>query len=144
MPLYNRGLLEVLGDARTSWDGSTDVRVLLLNSSHSFNPDHNFVSEVVAQEITVSGYARQASASRTLTELDATDRVVANMATTSFGALVTGQTIGSAVVYRHIGATDSANPLIAFIDLVDTPTNGGTFAVDWNDTDGVFYVDSPS
>jgi len=66
------------------------------------------------------------------------------MATSSFGALVTGQTIGSAVVYRHVGATDSANPLIAFIDLVDTPTNGGTFAVDWNDTDGVFYVDSPS
>jgi hypothetical protein len=143
MPLFNRGLLQ-LGSAATAWDSAADYRVMLVTTAYTFDPDDNFVSDLGAVEISgASGYAREATASRTLTEDDAGNRVVYNLATTDFGALGTGATIGGAVIYRHVGADDSANPLLGYINLTDTPTNGSTFSVDWNDTDGIWYADSP-
>lgn len=142
MPLYNRGLYELI-TGQTDWDGSTDIRVLLVNETETFDPDDNFVSDVVGNEISVSGYSRQSLGTRTVTEDDTNNRVVLNAATTAFGALAAGQTINAAIIYRHVGGTDSANPLIGFIDLTNTPTNGGTFSIDWNDTDGIWYADSP-
>lgn len=144
MPLFNRGIFQLLS-AATAWDSAADYRVLLVDSGYTFDPDDNFVSELGAgAELSgVSGYARQSTASRTVTEDDAGNRVVLNMATTAFGALGAGDTIGGAIVYRHTGADDSANPLLGYIDLTNTPTNGGTFSIDWNDTDGLWYADSP-
>ena len=144
MPLFNRGIQELLSGA-TDWDGATDVRVLLVDTGYIFDPDHNFVSEVIVglQELSASGYARQTLASRTLTEDDTNNRVVLDAADTAFGALATGDTVGGAVVYRHVGVTDSANPLIGFLDVSPgVPTNGSTFTLTWS-ADGLFYADSP-
>ena len=55
--------------------------------------------------------------------LDATDQ--------AFSALAAGQTVGGAILFRDAGGADSANPLIAFYDLTDTPTNGGDITVQW-------------
>jgi len=145
MPLYNRGLFEIIS-AQTIWSGSsTDLRVILVDNNYSFNRDQNFVSELGAgAEITGStGYTRQTLTGRTVSEDDANDRIVMLASDTAFGALTTGDTIGGAVIYRHSASNDAVNPLIGFINLVDTPTNGSTFTINWHDTDGVFYVESP-
>lgn len=141
MPLYNRGMHEINTGAMI-WT-SSDVRALLVDSSYSFNADHNTVADVVANEITgASGYARVALTSKTDTEDDTNDRDVLDAADTAFGALGTGATIGGVVLYRHVSGTDSANILIGFVDLTNTPTNGSTFTIAWN-ASGIFYSDSP-
>ena len=55
MPMYNRAKVQ---HGSINWDTHT-FRVLLATSSYTPNVDHDFVSDVVANEATGTGYARQ-------------------------------------------------------------------------------------
>ena len=113
MPLFNRGIQELLSGS-TDWDGATDLRVMLVDDTYTFDPDDNVIADLGAVELTgVSGYARTTLASRTLTEDDSGNRVVLDAADTAFGALGTGDTIGGIVVFRHTGS-DATAALIGF------------------------------
>ena len=142
MPLFNRGIQELLSGS-TDWDGATDLRVMLVDDTYTFDPDDNVIADLGAVELTgVSGYARTTLASRTLTEDDSGNRVVLDEADTAFGALGTGDTIGGIVVFRHTGS-DATAALIGFLDVSPAvPTNGSTFTAQWS-ADGLFYADSP-
>ena len=109
---------------------TADTRVLLVNSAYAFNDDHNFVSEVTANEISVGGYARQALTTKTVVEDDTNNFAYFDADDAVFTALVAGQTIGGAVVYRF-NAADTAAEVLGFYDLVDTATNGGNVTVQW-------------
>lgn len=131
-----------LGDGTIDWDGSATFRVLLVDSTYTFEPDNQFVSDVSAKEIAPSGYARQTLTGRTVTVDQTNDRAVYDATDTAFGALGTGATIGGAIVYQRVGADDSTpsdDILIAFLDCPDAPTNGGTITVQYAAT-GVFYL----
>lgn len=110
---------------------TADLRVLLVSSSYSFNSDHNFVSDVVSNEISVAGYSRQVMASKTVTEDDATDVAYLDGEDVTFADLAIGQTVGGAILYRH-NASDTAAEVLAFYDVVDTPTNGGDIIIQWS------------
>jgi hypothetical protein len=132
--VYNKGL-EELAKALTDLDAS-DLRVLLVKSSYTFNKDHLTVddgsaNDPASHEVTVSGYARQALANETVTRDDTNDFAYLDADDAVFTALAAGETIGGAVLFRHTG-TDTTAPLIAFYDLVDTATNGGNVTVQWN------------
>jgi hypothetical protein len=132
--VYNKGL-EELGKALTDLDGS-DLRALLVKSSYTFNKDHLTVddgsaNDPASHEIAVAGYARQALASKVVTRDDANDFAYLDADDAVFTGLAAGETIGGAVLYRNSGA-DGTSPLIAFYDLVDTPTNGGNVTIQWN------------
>ena len=109
---------------------SADTRVLLVNSAYAFNDDHNFVSEVTANEISVGGYARQALTTKTVTEDDTNNFAYFDADDAVFTALVAGQTIGGAILYKF-NAADASAEVLAFYDLVDTATNGGNVTVQW-------------
>lgn len=109
---------------------AADLRVLLVTTAYAFDADHNFVSDVVASELSVGGYARQPLTTETITEDDASDFAYLDADDTAFGALAAGQTIGGAVVYKF-NAADAAAEVIGFYDLVDTATNGGTVTIQW-------------
>lgn len=131
--VYNKGL-EELGKALTDLDGS-DLRVLLVQSSYTFNADHLFVdngdaNDPQSHEVSVSGYSRQTLANKVVTRDDANDFTYLDADDAVYTALVAGQTIGGAILFRHTG-TDTTAPLIAFYDLVDTATNGGNVTVQW-------------
>lgn len=147
MPLYNRGKL-ILVDGTVDWTGATDVEVMLVDDTYVFDPDQNFVDEgggtgPIADEISTTNYARQNLGTRTLTEDDTNDRVVFDAADFSIAALGPasgGPTIGGAIIFVNAGGADTANPLIAFIDLTDTTVNGATFTIQWS-ASGIFYLD---
>jgi hypothetical protein len=131
--VYNKGL-EELAKATTDLDAS-DLRLLLVKSSYTFNKDHLTVddgsaNDPASHELTVGGYARQALASEAVTRDDTNDVAYLDADDVPFGALATGETIGGAVLFRHTG-TDTTAPLIAFYDLADTPTNGSPITVQW-------------
>lgn len=114
------------------WATAT-IRVLLVSSAYSYDADHATVADVSASEIGVSGYARATLASPTVTVDAANNRVVLDAADVTFSALDTGATIGGAVVFRRVGGADAGtDPLITFVDLTDTPTNGGDIVVQWS------------
>jgi hypothetical protein len=134
--VYNKGL-EELGKATSDLDGS-DLRVMLVKSTYSFNRDHLFVQEAgfspndpKSHEITVSGYAREALASKVVTRDDTNNFTYLDADDVVFAALATGETVGGAILFRHTG-TDTTAPVISFYDLTDTPTNGGDLTVRWN------------
>lgn len=126
--VYNKGKY-VIANAGANL-ASADLRVLLVNSAYSFDADHNFVSDVSANEISVGGYARSALDNKILTEDDTNDFAYLDADDEVFTSLASGQTIGGAILYLF-NAADSAAALIAFYDVTDTPTNGGNVTIQW-------------
>lgn len=114
------------------WTSAT-IRVLLTSTSYTYDPDHSTVADVSGSEIGVTGYARATLASPTVTVDAANNRVVLDAADVTYSSLAAGATIGGAVLFRRAGGADaSSDPLLAFVDLTDTPTNGGDVIVQWS------------
>ncbi len=121
--VYNRGkYLVATAGVNLS---SADLRVLLVKSTYTFDPDHNFVADVVAGalEISVAGYARQTLAGKTVVEDDANDFAYMDATDPVFAALAAGQTVGGMVMFINTGS-DATAQVVSFYDLVDTLTNG--------------------
>lgn len=125
--VYNRGKFKL---ADGSLSSGSDLRVLLLQPSYSYDPDHNFVSDLVpgTNELTVAGYARQVLAGVAEVEDDANDRASLEANEVNFGALASGETIAAAVVFVNTGS-DATSELVAFFGLGSVPTNGGSVTV---------------
>jgi len=125
--IYNQGLEEF---AKALTDLSTDdIRVLLVQSTYTFDPTHSFIdngdaNDPQSHEVSVSGYARVALTTETVTRNDTDDYVSFTADDITFATLAAGQTVGGMVVFRHTG-TDTTAPLLAFFDLANTPTDGG-------------------
>lgn len=125
---YNRGAYRALYEGLNG----KDLRTLLVKSSYSFDATHNTVSDVVAgsSEISVSGYARYDHATVTIAEDDSNGRAYLDLDDAAFTSLASGQTIGGAVVYIY-NASDASAEVVAFLDVADTPTNGGNVTIQW-------------
>ncbi|MCL4764528.1 MAG: hypothetical protein KJ018_22570, partial [Burkholderiales bacterium] len=115
------------GDANLD---AADLRVLLLTTTGSVTPDTNVVNDIVANELAVSGYARQAIAGETVTEDDANDFAYLDATDATFSALATGATIGWAALLRQV-TNDTDSPVYAGYDVTDTPTNGSDQVIQW-------------
>lgn len=140
--IYNRALLNLINGTYDLTGGT--YRLLLLRSDGGgppvFEPDHNFVSDMLAPatsvELTAGGYARQAVTGRVVAADNAADAADASANKVVFLALATGQTIGAAVLYKF-ETTDADSPLVAFYELSDTPTNTGDIEILFDGIDGV-------
>lgn len=119
----NKGKFEIFtGDANL--DGA-DLRVGLIKTTAP-TADTNFRSDVT--ELTVGGYSPQALAGETVTEDDTNDFAYLDATDPVFTALVAGETIIFAFLYRHVTvAADS--PVYAAYDVADTATNGGDVTI---------------
>ena len=136
--VYTYGLGELLNGGI---DMDTDtIKMMLVDASYTPDKDHDFVDDASANEISVDGYARQALGSRTVTVNTTDDRAEFDAANVAFGALATGETIAGAIIFEDRGGADSANPMILYMDLTNTPTNGSTVTVEF-DAIGLFYLE---
>lgn len=129
---YNSGIKGI--DDR-SIDFATDtIKVMLINSSYAHDPDHDFVADVVANEVPST---RQTLGSKTITKDDTNDRSVFDGADVTFTAVAGGATIGGAIVFKDTG-NDATSTLLAFIDVANTATNGSNITIQWS-ANGIFY-----
>ncbi len=145
MPMFNRGMFHlVAGGGDMDWT-TADVDYLLVDDTYVFDPDDNFVSDLVADELSTTNYLRQNSGTKTIVEDDAADQVEFDDGTdftiSALGPASAGPTIGGCVVFENSGS-DATNTLINFVDLTNTTVNGSDFTIQWA-ADGVFYSDSP-
>ena len=135
MSLFNRGI-QVLSDGDSTWSGGGDIEIMLMGTAYSFNRDSDFVSDISANEISTTNYARQNVSGRTITTDDTNDRVVYDASDNLFanlGPASGGPTVGSCVHERNTGA-DGTSPLINHLDFTDTVVNGGNFTVQYAST----------
>ena len=136
--LYNPGLLKLL-DGTIDFENDT-IKVLLVNTSHTYDKTDEFVSDIVANEasnVSGTGYERKTLASKTVTLDAANDRVEYDSANPTYTAINAG-TIAAAIVYKEV-TTDSDSPIIAQIDFADLVTNGSDVELQVN-ADGLFTV----
>jgi len=136
---FGPGLLKLFNG--TCPIASATFKIMLLDDTYTFNPDHEFVSSVAGDELAdTSGYAGGfAGAGRktaTVTvDYDATtDKVrltVADLTWASFDDGTSTDTCGAAVLIVESGS-DAASHLIAHIDFAaDKLCNVDTFTVDF-------------
>lgn len=132
--VYNIGLDELR-------DFTTDtIRAMLLDNTYTPDKDHDFVADVVAAELAGAGYARETLTTKARTVSDANDRIEYTADDPDFGAVAVGETAQYMVVYKFV-TNDADSILLSCFDLGGVPTNGASFVVQWDVTDGFTYTD---
>jgi hypothetical protein len=104
-------------------------KVMLLNSDYVGPLTAQYVSEIVAHEITAAGYARQTLTGRSLTRDDTNFVETLDANDVTFAGLASGQTIRAAVAYKF-GTNDADSLLVFNYDMGDL-ASGGDFPVVW-------------
>lgn len=146
---FNKGLSDIA-------DGTIDLltdtlKVILVTSTYTYDPDTLVVdaggaSDILDAEISVTGYTggwggggRKTLTSKTVTADHTNNRAVFDAADPSaWTALGSGATIAAAVIVKEGGSNDTTSRPLAYLDITDTPTNGGDFTLIFAAT-GVFY-----
>ena len=117
---------------------SITVKMVLLDASYTPDPDHNFADDIVAHELSGTGYSRQALTTKAVTQDDTNDLAKFTSDDVVFTGINAG-TIGYTAFIRDRGGADSANELLVVTDPSDLTTNGGNVAAHCP-TNGWFYL----
>lgn len=134
--VYNRG--KFLIGTGLNLDTAA-LHLVLVANTYTFNNDHNTLVDLEGSEITtstVTGYVRQVLNNTSVVEDDTNDFAYLTADNVTFTTLGTGNTIGGAVLVANTGGgtTNANSQLLAFYDIVDTPTNGGDITIQWANT----------
>lgn len=136
--VYNKAAQELA-------DGTVDllvdtIKTVLVTSVYSpvrsdLVVDAGGANDVVDAEINVTGYARgyagagrKALASKTIVVDQVNNRAEFSAGNLTWTTLGSGATIAAMVLIKEAGANDTTSRLIAYLDVTDTPTNGGDIA----------------
>ncbi len=123
------------------------IEVILLGTGYTPNKDHAFVSDVVASELSGTGYTggyggsgRKTLASKTFTQDDTNDLAKFDAADVTWTGINAG-TIGFAAISVR-KTSDADSPVLAIVDVADTVTNGGDLTIQWH-ANGIITLSSP-
>lgn len=132
--VYNRGTARVL--AGTTQLASSPIKAMLVESGFEFDPAHNVVADIVAHEVSGTGYTgghagvgRLALADRVVTEDDDDGGSALAAAALEWDGINVGAIAG--VVVFHELASDAASVLISFhaVGSGDLATDGGDISL---------------
>lgn len=146
--VYNRGKKWLMDEDLVAVGAASKLVLMLLLDTYTYNEStHNTRADITASECTRASYSATALSSVTSTEVDTpTNQAQAKAARVNFGSLESGETIGSGAIFHQVGgAPAGTDPLVCYIELPNTPTNGQAFSVDFSGNDpGIFltYDDS--
>lgn len=118
-------------------DYDTDtIKVALLTSSYTPNQDtHDYLDDVVANEVSGTGYTAGGAtlASKTLTYDGANNVTVLDAADVTWSASTI--TARYAVIYDASPGTNATRPLIGYVDFgSDQSSTAGDFTITWDST----------
>lgn len=106
------------------------INVLLVDDTYTANKDHDFVNDVVGDELSGTGYTRKTLAGKSVTLDTGNDRVTFDATDPVWTGLDAG-TIGGAVVFKQV-TNDADSPLICFLDPTNLTTNGSDVTLQFN------------
>jgi hypothetical protein len=127
-------------------DAATGLKFMLLQSSLTPLRTHNFISDIVSAECSVTGYTggfggagRKTLASKTVTEDDTNHRGVFDAADPSQYTLGAGNTLRHGAIVEE-KTSDADSPVLFFLDMgADKVTNGGTMDFQFS-SNGIAYI----
>jgi hypothetical protein len=132
--LYGQFLSQAL-NKEIDWDTDT-IKVALLSNAYTPDQDaHNYFDDVVANEVTGTGYTQGGiTLSNKTNTYDSATNVIkldADDVTWSSSTI----TARYAVVYDATPATDATKPLIGYVDFgSDQSSSNGNFTITWDAT----------
>lgn len=122
------------------WDSDT-IKVGLVGSGYTPNQDtHDYWDDVVANEVTGTGYTAggAALASKTITYDGSSNVTVLDAADVTWASSTI--TARYAVIYDDAGATNSQKALLGYVDFgSDQSSTSGNFTITWDST-GIFRL----
>ena len=132
--LYGQFLQQAL-NKEVDWDTDT-IKVALLTNSYTPDQDaHNYFDDVVANEVTGTGYTQGGItlANKTNTYNSATNVIVLDADDVTWSSSTI--TARYAVVYDASPATNATKPLIGYVDFgSDQSSSNGNFTITWDAT----------
>jgi hypothetical protein len=132
--LYGQFLSQAL-NKEIDWDTDT-IKVALLTNSYTPDQDaHNYYDDVVANEVTGTGYTAGGNtlANKTNTYNSGTNVIVLDADDTTWSSSTI--TARYAVVYDATPATNATKPLIGYVDFgSDQSSSSGNFTITWDAT----------
>lgn len=133
------GTIDLLGDT---------IKAMLVTSTYTPARTHLVVdaggaSDPVDAELSVSGYTggyggsgRKSLASKAVTLDQGNNRAEFSAANLTWSTLASGATIAGMLLVKEGVSDDTTSRLIAYLDVTDTPTNGGDVAFTF-DAEGI-------
>lgn len=127
---------------------TTAFKVLLVDNTYVFDPDHAFVADVIAggKEVVATNYARKTLAAGagglSFTYLAASNRIgmlMPDQTWVGIGGAGSDDNLGGAVVYNNTG-NDATSDVVAFLDPADLNTNGGDVLLDMDTVNGNIQI----
>jgi hypothetical protein len=132
--LYGNFLAKSL-NKEIDWDSDT-IKVALLSSSYTPNQDtHDYYDDVVANEVTGTGYTTGGNtlSSKTITYDGTNNVIILDAADVTWSSSTI--TARYAVVYNDSGASNAAKALIGYVDFgSDQSSTNGNFTITWDST----------
>ena len=132
--LYGQFLALAL-DKKVDWDSDT-IKVALLTNSYTPDQDaHNYFDDVVANEVTGTGYTQGGNtlANKTNNYNSATNVIVLDADDTTWSSSTI--TARYAVVYDSSPTLNADKPLIGYVDFgSDQSSSNGNFTITWDAT----------
>ena len=117
------------------WDSDT-IKVALLTNAYTPDQDaHDYYDDVVANEVTGTGYTAGGNtlANKTNTYSSATNVIVLDADDTTWASSTI--TARYAVIYDATPATNATRPLIGYVDFgSDQSSSNGNFTITWDAT----------
>jgi len=145
---FNQAKKDVM-DGTINLDTDT-LKVMLVDSGYTFNPDDDFVSSGAGtpggEELSGTGYVagfgnsgRKTLANTVATADDANNRGELDGDDVVWTAINAG-TASAAIILKEV-TNDAASRLIAYVDTGGFPfvTNGGDFTIQWN-AEGILQI----
>jgi hypothetical protein len=132
--LYGQFLSQAL-NKEIDWDTDT-IKVALLTNSYTPDQDvHNYLDDVVANEVSGTGYTAGGNtlANKTNSYNSATNVITLDADDTTWSSSTI--TARYAVVYDATPATNATKPLIGYVDFgSDQSSSNGNFTITWDAT----------
>ena len=132
--LYGNFLAKSL-NKEIDWDSDT-IKVALLTSSYTPNQDtHDYYDDVVANEVSGTGYTTGGNtlSSKTITYDGTNNVIILDAADVTWSSSTI--TARYAVVYDDSGASNAAKALIGYVDFgSDQSSTNGNFTITWDST----------
>jgi len=132
--LYGQFLSQAL-NKEIDWDTDT-IKVALLTNSYTPDQDaHNYLDDVIANEVTGTGYTAGGNtlANKTNTYNSASNVIVLDADDVTWSSSTI--TARYAVIYDATPATNATKPLIGYVDFgSDQSSSNGNFTITWDAT----------
>jgi hypothetical protein len=131
--LYGQFLSQAL-NKEIDWDSDT-IKVALLTNSYTPNQDtHNYYDDVVANQVTGTGYTAGGLTltNKTNTYVPDTNTIILDAENVTWSSSTI--TARYAVIYS-VGGTNATSPLIGYVDFgSDQSSSNGNFTITWDST----------